>query len=194
MPTRCGETPSDRGDFSRKAPRADGFSKAPESEAEMRAVRRPIRALLLIVALANAGCGESAKAPVFVGHWTSRPQQHNESKEAVEFFGEGAAQRLNDLGNALTPPVDLELKPSGMFVARGRLTPDGDDSGHAWGMWKKEAAGVRLAVQGSEGAPGLSSTLVLPAEGVSLTWGKVAPKGGAESEGDSDDQVRLFRE
>jgi hypothetical protein len=168
-------------------------------------VRTSLRAVVLALALAPAACGgsESGSGQGFAGHWTSRPKQHAESKEAVELFGEGNVQRLHELGNALTPPIRLDLRADGRFDAQGRLTPGGDDGGRAWGRWQPPASGVRLSVEGVEGAPGLARSLVLPHEGLALTWGASGPRPPPKpSDDDSDDgeplgdddEVYLFRE
>src|SRR5262245_60173665 len=122
---------------------------------EVSAMRGSVRALLLVLALGSAGCGKVESAPSYTGQWTSRPKEHSESKEAVEFFGESAVQRLHELGNAITPPIELDLRPDGRFEAHGRLTPSGDNEGRASGSWKQAGSSVRLTVEHAEGAPGL---------------------------------------
>src|SRR5262245_52797552 len=91
-----------------------------------RAVRVSLRAVALL-ALALPACGGPEAKPSFAGHWTSRPTHHSESKEAVEFFGEAAVQRMHDAGNSMTPPLDLDLLADGRFEAHGRLTPSTGD-------------------------------------------------------------------
>jgi hypothetical protein len=161
--------------------------------------------LLLVTSTACGGDGGGAAEGGFSGTWTSRPKQHSESKEAVELFGESNVQRLHDLGNSLTPPIRLELRADGRFEAVGRLTPTGDDGGKARGRWEGRGSSVRLSVESVEGAPGLARTLVLPAEGLALTWGASSPRpaappsGGADDDSDvedadADDEVYLFRE
>ena len=106
-------------------------------------MRARLGTAVLLLALSPAACGGGEDSEQgFAGVWTSRPKQHAESKEAVELFGESNVQRLHELGNALTPPIRLDLRPDGRFEAAGRLVPAGDDGGKAWGRWERRASSV----------------------------------------------------